>query len=111
MIVPKENAPQSLRSTFQHLALLVKRDLISESRPVDGGEDRAVFFQPNCRPLASVPSTAVALNDWCAANMMIFHNLAGLMYGISLSFCNPLHCPIMTVGDQYDLREREITSL
>lgn len=42
----------------------------------------------------------VDVNDWHAANLMIFQNLANLLYGVSLEFCNPKGCPIMTVGKE-----------
>lgn len=102
LVVPKDSSPTSLKRVFQYLAHLVKLDLISECTLNDTKNYRPLTFTPDFifRSTDGKKRYPVDGNDWIAANLMIFQNLANLLYGISLEFCNPTCCPIMTVGNE-----------
>lgn len=102
LVVPKESSPNSLKRIFQYLAHLVKLDLISECISNDNKNYRPLTFAPDhvIRSADGKKRHPVDRNDWMAANLMIFQNLANLLYGISIDFCNPTCCPIMTIGKE-----------
>ena len=95
LVIPKESAPNTLKRVFQYLAHTVKSDLIAECTIEQLTNYRPLTFSPE---LIRQETTKIDANDWHAANLMIFQNLANLLYGISLEFCDPSCCPIMTVG-------------
>lgn len=116
LIIPKESAPNNLKRVFQYLAYTVKSDLISECTASNTNYRPLTFPPPficKARSVSVTDSTnntssvatskkiknyEVDVNDWHVANLMIFQNLANLLYGVSMEFCNPTACPIMTVG-------------
>jgi hypothetical protein len=102
LVIPKESAPNDLKRIFQYLAYTVKTDLISECTTTDKTCYRPLTFAPEFiyRGADGKKKYPVDANDWHAANVMIFQNLANLLYGISLDFCNPSCCPIMTIGKE-----------
>ena len=113
LIVPKESAPNNLKRVFQYLAYTVKSDLISECT-TSNTNYRPLTFPPPfiCKARSfnvtdsndavttnkKIKNYVLDVNDWHVANLMIFQNLANLLYGVSMEFCNPTVCPIMTVG-------------
>ena len=100
LIIPKETAPNDLKRVFQYLAYTVKTDLISECTSIDKTVHRPLTFPPEFIYKSEKKKHPININDWHAANLMIFQNLANLLYGVSLSFCGPSSCPIMTIGKE-----------
>ena len=99
LIVPVETAPNSLKRLFQYLAYMVKNDLVSECTTTQPTNYRPLTFSPDFIIRSEgTKKYPVDINDWNAGNLMIFQNLANLLYGLSLDFCNPVCCPVMTVG-------------
>ena len=100
LIIPKETAPNDLKRVFQYLAYTVKTDLISECTSIDKIVHRPLTFPPEFIYKSENKKHPININDWHAANLMIFQNLANLLYGVSLGFCGPSSCPIMTIGKE-----------
>lgn len=98
LLIPKETSSNSLKRIFQYLSFSVKFDLISESISSEPTNFRPLTFCPEFIFKDDRKKYQVNNLDWNVANLMIFQNLANLFYGISLDFCKPACCPIMTIG-------------